>query len=148
MALRYRLLEQIGKGSYGVVYKATLPESDKLFAVKELQGDVGEDEVKQIHQELDLLRTCRNPHITAYIESIVLGSKVYLVMDYAEASVRQLVDVCNLAQRWAAASNCYRVYHKTGSRCHDIPAYQSVYHPPRYQGSQHPRDEIRTGATV
>jgi serine/threonine protein kinase len=61
-------------------------------AVKVLDLDTGGDEIADVEREIRILSHCVSDHITRYRGSILSGTKLWLVMDYAGAgSVRDLL---------------------------------------------------------
>ncbi|KAI8872129.1 kinase-like protein [Ramicandelaber brevisporus] len=75
--------EIIGRGAYGSV----------VVAVKILNLDTHEEEMREVINEISLLTQLRSPHITRYHGSFVHGTKLWIVMDYAAGgSIRGLLD--------------------------------------------------------
>lgn len=93
VAQNYQLLEIIGRGKFGTVHKAVHIESKLVVAVKILNLDTDEEEVKDIQQEIQFLAKLRSvPNITHYYGSYLNGHKLWIIMDYcAGGSVRTLL---------------------------------------------------------
>ncbi|MBC7997262.1 MAG: serine/threonine protein kinase [Leptolyngbya sp.] len=81
---RYELLEAIGSGGMGVVYKARLNNVGKMVAIKTLNIQVQtKDNVRErFHREIDLLLKLEHPHIVA-VQDCLYGpnSQPYVIMD-------------------------------------------------------------------
>ncbi|KAJ3324983.1 hypothetical protein HDV06_005572 [Boothiomyces sp. JEL0866] len=83
----YELLEHIGTGSYGEVFKARSIEKGNNVAVKIIKLEPGE-ELDEVLNEVNFLRDCNHPNIVSYIgcyikKGAVRGQKiVWIVMEY------------------------------------------------------------------
>lgn len=83
----YDILEHIGTGSYGEVYKARQKDTDLIVAVKIIKLEPGE-ELDEVLNEVNFLRDCINTNIVAYIgcflkKGQLKGQKiVWIVMEY------------------------------------------------------------------
>jgi len=65
----FELLETLGRGSYGSVYKARNRQSSEIVAVKVISLDEGEESVDPIRKEIFFLRECRHPNIVNYFNT-------------------------------------------------------------------------------
>ena len=90
---KYKLLEVIGRGKFGTVHKAIDVDSKHLIAIKILNLDTDNEEVKDIQQEIGFLSKLKTaPNITHYFGSYLNGHKLWILMDYcAGGSVRTLL---------------------------------------------------------
>ncbi|KAJ3274129.1 hypothetical protein HDV01_003412 [Terramyces sp. JEL0728] len=83
----FELLEHIGTGSYGEVFKARSIEKGNSVAVKIIKLEPGE-ELDEVLNEVNFLRDCNHPNIVSYIgcyikKGTVRGQKiVWIVMEY------------------------------------------------------------------
>ncbi|GAB7351098.1 hypothetical protein MBLNU459_g1564t1 [Dothideomycetes sp. NU459] len=82
MADDYQVLEELGSGSFGVVYKAIEKSTGELVAIKHIDLEGSDDDIREIQQEISLLSTCSSDHVTRYKASFVRGVKLWIVMEY------------------------------------------------------------------
>ncbi|KAJ1508467.1 Mitogen-activated protein kinase kinase kinase kinase 5, partial [Coelomomyces lativittatus] len=62
----FEVLEIIGSGSYGEVYKARLKHSGDLAAVKMVKLEQGED-LDEVLNEVNFLKSCSHPNVVSYL---------------------------------------------------------------------------------
>jgi len=81
---RYTLLELIGRGSFGRVYKAMDKETGGIVAIKLIPicEEGNEDELKKIIREINLLQQCDSSYVTAYYGSYFKDKRLWIVMEY------------------------------------------------------------------
>jgi len=90
----YMLLDVMGKGAFGCVYKARKGNSGTLLAMKALQLDVvtlfgATSEEKQaasgqMTSEVEILSNMDHPNIVKYFESFEEGNSLYIAMELVE----------------------------------------------------------------
>ncbi|KAK9723368.1 hypothetical protein K7432_002021 [Basidiobolus ranarum] len=78
----YTVLEKLGSGSFGTVYKAIHKTMKRLVAIKKIDMEAAEDDISDIQQEIALLSQCDSDYITRYYNSYVKGFKLWIVMEY------------------------------------------------------------------
>ena len=89
----YDLLERIGKGSFGEVFRGRHRETDTTVAIKVLDLEQADDEIEDIQQEITVMAHCDSPHVTRYFSSHVIGTSLYLIMEDVDGgSVLDMMD--------------------------------------------------------
>lgn len=73
---------QIGKGSFGKVYKGFDKRSKIPVAIKVIDLELAEDEIEDIELEIKILSQLNSPHITKYYGTYLKGSELWIVMEY------------------------------------------------------------------
>jgi predicted Ser/Thr protein kinase len=100
------ILEMIGIGGMGVVYKARQPNLDRIVALKILSPDAGADPAfsKRFAQEARSLARLNHPNIVAVYDFGLAGPYYYFVMEYVDgANLREMADIRKLEPREALA---------------------------------------------
>ncbi|CAI7600831.1 unnamed protein product [Penicillium glandicola] len=82
MASHYQVMEELGSGSFGVVYKAIDKTDGEIVAIKHIDLESSEDDIQEIQQEISVLATCASPYVTQYKASFLKGHKLWIVMEY------------------------------------------------------------------
>ncbi|KAF1996970.1 Pkinase-domain-containing protein [Amniculicola lignicola CBS 123094] len=82
MAEDYQVLEELGSGSFGKVYKAIQRSTGDIVAIKQIDLEDTSDELSDIQAEIGLLSTCSSQYITEYKTSFIKGVKLWIVMEY------------------------------------------------------------------
>ncbi|KAG8754914.1 hypothetical protein FRC12_011060, partial [Ceratobasidium sp. 428] len=78
---QYTLLEKLGTGSFGTVYKAT-DKTGHVVAVKQIDLEDTDDDISEIQQEIAHLAQCDSDYVTRYYGSFVRGYKLWIIMEY------------------------------------------------------------------
>ncbi|EDV55179.2 mitogen-activated protein kinase kinase kinase kinase 5 isoform X1 [Drosophila erecta] len=77
----YELIQKIGSGTYGDVYKAKRIQSNELAAIKVIKLEPSDD-IQIIQQEIIMMRDCRHPNIIAYYGSYLRRDKLWICMEF------------------------------------------------------------------
>ena len=82
----YELLEQIGQGGMGVVYRARHQETGQIVAVKVMTAESMREPVllKRFAKECSVAARLHHPHIVRGLDFGVEGERPYLVMELVE----------------------------------------------------------------
>lgn len=97
-ASQYTLLEKLGTGSFGTVYKAMHNETKQIVAIKQIGRSIwlsrpffglsspdledSDDDISEIQQEIASLAQCDSEYVTRYYGSFVVAYKLWIVMEY------------------------------------------------------------------
>ena len=90
----YKLIQRLGRGSMGVVYKAHQRSLDRVVAIKILFPELSRnpDFVERFLREARTVARLSHPHIVAGYDAGEAGSYYYFVMEYVDGpSVAELV---------------------------------------------------------
>jgi serine/threonine protein kinase/tetratricopeptide (TPR) repeat protein len=83
---RYVLLEPLGRGGMGVVYKAYDPQLDRSIALKLLlsDGDSAEAQRERLLREAQALARLTHPNVLAVHDVGTFGGSVFIAMEFIE----------------------------------------------------------------
>lgn len=83
---RYELLEELGHGQCGVVFKARQTKLNRIFAVKILLEDILTDSMAlpRFEREASSAACLNHPNIVSVIDVGVAENKPYMVMEYIQ----------------------------------------------------------------
>uniref|UniRef100_A0A8C0VZ63 non-specific serine/threonine protein kinase n=1 Tax=Cyanistes caeruleus TaxID=156563 RepID=A0A8C0VZ63_CYACU len=89
----YHVLEMIGEGSFGRVYKGRRKHSAQVVALKFIPK-VGrsEKELKNLQREIEIVRGLHHPNIIQMLDSFETAKEVVVVTDYAEGELFQILE--------------------------------------------------------
>jgi serine/threonine protein kinase len=82
----YQVIERIGKGATGAVYKARQPGTGKFVALKLIASEVAGDSVQRLRfaQECQVTRRLNHPNVVRVLDFGMDGDKAYMVMEYVD----------------------------------------------------------------
>lgn len=72
----------IGGGSFGKVYKGVDKRTGETVAIKIVEIEAADDDVKDIIEEISILAGLSSPYVTKYYGSYLKGSDLWIVMEY------------------------------------------------------------------
>ena len=97
---QYRVLDLVGKGSFGVVRKIQRRSDGRILVWKELNyGSMSDKEKQLVVSEVNILRELRHPHILRYYDRIIdkPTTKLFVITEYCEGG-----DLGKLIKRYRA----------------------------------------------
>lgn len=79
------LLEELGRGQYGVVQKVFHTPTNATMAMKEIRLEFDQNTLNQIIMELDILHKSHSPYIVEFYGAFFVENHVYYCMEYMDA---------------------------------------------------------------
>ncbi|CAL1540174.1 unnamed protein product [Lymnaea stagnalis] len=76
------ILEKLGEGSYGSVYKALHKETGQVLAIKQVPVDT---DLQEIIKEISIMQQCDSQYIVKYYGSYFKNTDLWIVMEYCGA---------------------------------------------------------------
>ncbi|XP_066536820.1 mitogen-activated protein kinase kinase kinase kinase 2 [Hoplias malabaricus] len=77
----YEIIQRIGCGTYGDVFKARNIKTLEMAAIKIVKLDPGDD-ISSIQQEITTMKECKHKNIVAYYGSFHRNTKLWICMEY------------------------------------------------------------------
>ncbi|XP_031553292.1 serine/threonine-protein kinase 3-like [Actinia tenebrosa] len=78
----FDVLEKLGEGSYGSVFKAMHKESGQVLAIKQVPVDT---DLQEIIKEISMMQQCDSPYVVKYYGSYFKNTDLWIVMEYCGA---------------------------------------------------------------
>ncbi|XP_033121668.1 serine/threonine-protein kinase 3-like [Anneissia japonica] len=78
----FDVLEKLGEGSYGSVFKAMHKESGQVLAIKQVPVDT---DLQEIIKEISIMQQCDSPFVVKYYGSYFKNTDLWIVMEYCGA---------------------------------------------------------------
>ncbi|XP_030581710.1 serine/threonine-protein kinase 4-like [Archocentrus centrarchus] len=89
----FDVLEKLGEGSYGCVFKANYKETGEIVAIKQVPV---ESDLQEIIKEIAIMQQCNSPHVVRYYGSYFKNTDLWIVMEYCGAgSVSDIIRIRN-----------------------------------------------------
>jgi serine/threonine protein kinase len=86
-------LETIGSGTYGVVYKGIVKDTDELIAIKKIKIELESEGVPSTAlREICILRDLSHPNIVDLKDVVCSNNKLFLLFEYLELDLKKYVE--------------------------------------------------------
>jgi cyclin-dependent kinase 2 len=90
---RYRKIEKVGEGTYGVVYKAEDTETGALIALKKIRLEHEDEGIPSTSiREISLLKELNHPNIVRLHDVIHSNKQLYLVFEFLDEDLKKHID--------------------------------------------------------
>ena len=90
---RYRKLEKLGEGSYGVVYKARDTVTGATVALKKIRLESDDDGVPPTAiREIAVLKELNHPNIVKLLDVTLTEKKLHLIFEYVQADLKRYMN--------------------------------------------------------
>lgn len=88
----YKLIQQIGEGSFGRVFKARRKYTGRMVAIKTIaKGDMKEEDLINFRREVDILKKVDHPNIMRLLEYFETESEFCLVTELGRGDLFQVI---------------------------------------------------------
>ena len=100
---RFTNIQQIGEGTYGIVYKGYMKgsggssssSSGELIALKQIRlADEDEGVPSTAIREISLLKELSHPNVVTLKDVIYADNRLYLVFEYLDQDLKRYMDGC------------------------------------------------------
>ena len=91
MQNKYEVLEVVGEGAYGIVYKCRNKESGKFVAIKKFKEVEDELVKKTMKRELRMLQRMHHENIVDFVEAFKRKGNLFLVFEYVEKNLLEIL---------------------------------------------------------
>ena len=90
----YEVIERIGVGSYGRVYKVS--KNKKYYVLKEIPLNLSSaaDKINSVQNEADILSSLDNKYVVKFYKSFKKNQNIYIIMEYCDNG-----DLCTFLNR-------------------------------------------------
>lgn len=123
----YRLLNRLGRGSFGEVWRAEAPGGVEV-AVKIIISPLEESAAQRELRALDLIRRLRHPYLLQTHQYHRHEDRLWIVMELADCSLRDRARICRQDGMTGIPVEELRTYFQEAAEALDFLHSQSVQH--------------------
>ena len=89
----FDLIELVGQGNYGRVYKAIHKKTGKIYSAKIAYIEKA-NEVESFKKEINILSQCNNQYIVHYYGSYIKGHQIWIILEFCDGgSLYELIKI-------------------------------------------------------
>lgn len=89
----YQVLESIGEGSFGKVYKGRKKYTSQIVALKYIsKSGRSEKELTSLFREIEIQKKLRHPNIIQLLDYFIAPKEIVMVTDYADGELFQILE--------------------------------------------------------
>ena len=93
---KYTKVEKVGEGTYGVVYKCKVKDTNDFVALEKIRLENEDEGIPSTSiREISILKQLRHPNIVYLIDLIHGEKKLYLVFEYMDHDLKKFLDINN-----------------------------------------------------
>jgi len=90
---RFELLEKLGEGTYGIVYKARDVNTEDTLALKQIRLDANDEGIPSTAiREISILKHLQHPNIVCLYDVILSNQKLNLVFEFLDQDLKKYLD--------------------------------------------------------
>ena len=89
---KYEILNIVGEGMYGDVYKCKNKETGEYVAIKKFKGIDDELIKKTMKREYEMLKLIKHENIVEFKEGFIKEGNIYLVFEYIEKNLLEIIE--------------------------------------------------------
>lgn len=109
---RYKKLEKIGEGTYGVVFKALDKLTDRVVALKKIRLEAEDEGIPSTAiREISLLKELQHPNVVALLDVVCQTSKLYLVFEFLDQDLKSYLDKTSTVDTKLVKSFLFQLLH-------------------------------------
>ena len=91
MIRNYQIIEKIGKGTFGIVYKVKRFNDPLIYVIKQISlNGLTDIQINQVYSEAKILSLIKSRYVVKYYESFLENDNLNIVMEYCDNG-----DLCN-----------------------------------------------------
>ena len=89
----FDLIELVGQGNYGRVYKAIHKKTGKIYSAKIAYIEKA-NEIESFKKEINILSQCNNQYIVHYYGSYIKGHQIWIILEFCDGgSLYELIKI-------------------------------------------------------